>query len=450
MPTPIPAGPYAGFGLPYWLDFDRPRFGVLAGDVSTDVAIVGAGISGIKLAHCLSNHGIHSVVLEGGLVGEGASGRNQGSMNHGASIGYAEAIARFGRENARDLWQLGLDNQQLAEQQLRQFEVRCDYEKLGFTYLARGDFPDGAEEAEKYRKDAALLREDGFRAEYRTEADLRAEGLHPVFIGGMIAPTDAQFHSGRYVAGIASGVARSPHVRLHDQTRVIDIVPDGASAAKVITQFGVVRARHVFLLTNALVAQFVRRFEHDIRAERGQVLVTEPLKDPPCRGSYGAPMAWWREIREPDGRWRLLLGGARKRDEPDSLFRQYDESGSRDTQIEREGFSASEAHQRRLDEQFNLLFPHLRGVRVTHRWGGLQGFTADSVPIIGEFDRTRSIHGMAGFSGRGNTYTDIGAKYLADQVAGKAGDVERKYARLFREVLSPNRTSSRWPATEKE
>lgn len=444
MPNPIPAGPYAGFGTPYWLDFDRPRFGALDSDVTTDIAIVGCGISGVKLAHCLAGHGIKSVIIESGTVGDGASGRNQGSMNHGAGFGYTEAIQRYGREFARGLWQIGLENQRLAEDMIRLYDVKCSYEVLGFTYMAREDFPGGQDDADKYRSDARLLAEDGFQAIYMTAADLRADGQHPVMIGGLKNPTDAQFHSGRYVAGLAQGVARSPHVRIYDQTRVLDIAADGNAAVKLITPRGVIRARRAFLLTNALVAQFVKRFEHDIRAERGQVLVTEPLTTPPCRGSYGATMAWWREIPEPGGRWRLLFGGGRLREEPDSLFRQYDEQGRPDAELEREGFSASEAHQRRLDGQFHLLFPQLRNVKVTHRWGGLQGFPRDSLPLIGDFDPGRLLHGMAGFSGRGNTYTDVGAQYLADQVAGVAGPIGKRFGKVIRQCMSPGRASARW------
>ncbi|MBP89747.1 MAG: hypothetical protein CMJ64_24085 [Planctomycetaceae bacterium] len=57
-----------------------------------------------------------------------------------------------------------------------------------------------------------------------------------------------------------------------------------------------------------------------MHAERRQVLVTEPLAGRPCRGSFGTNLAWWREIIEPDGRFRFLFGGGRERDEPDSLL----------------------------------------------------------------------------------------------------------------------------------
>src|SRR5262245_61173944 len=99
------------FGLPFWLHLPRPAFPRLNGNVTTDVAIIGAGISGIKLAYYLSKHGLSSVILEAKRVGEGASGRNQGSICSGSGILYHEAIKLFGptcgadaRKFARALW----------------------------------------------------------------------------------------------------------------------------------------------------------------------------------------------------------------------------------------------------------------------------------------------------------------------------------------------------------
>ncbi|MEZ4616136.1 MAG: hypothetical protein R2867_11630 [Caldilineaceae bacterium] len=74
---------------------------------------------------------------------------------------------------------------------------------------------------------------------------------------------------------------------------------------------------------NALAPQFVPDLAGGLRAERGQILVTEPLAERPCHGSFGTAMAWWRELPEADGRFRLLFGGGRAREEPDSLFPQF-------------------------------------------------------------------------------------------------------------------------------
>ena len=76
------------------------------------------------------------------------------------------------------------------------------------------------------------------------------------------------------------------------------------------------------------------------------------------------------------------------------------------------------AHQRRLHARLDEIFPHLADTPVTHRWGGLQSFTFDGLPVIGVFDPERRIHGMAGFSGLGNSYSNVGAAHLAARIAG--------------------------------
>jgi glycine/D-amino acid oxidase-like deaminating enzyme len=83
-------------------------------------------------------------------------------------------------------------------------------------------------------------------------------------------------------------------------------------------------------------------------------------------------------------------------------------------------------------------------VRITHRWGGLQCFTADHLPMIGVFDANRRIHGMAGFCGRGNTYTDVGAELLAARVAGVESPLEKTYGGLIDKLMEVGRASAKW------
>jgi gamma-glutamylputrescine oxidase len=266
---------------------------------------------------------------------------------------------------------------------------------------------------------------------------------HPLFVAGLNYRSDSQFHSGKYILGLAQGVSRVRDVKIFEGTRVLEIEPDSKSV-RLETSGGRVRAERAFILTNALAPQFVRPLERAIRAERGQVFVTEPLRERPCHGSFGTTLAWWREIPEADGRYRLLFGGGRKRDEPDSLFRQFDDSGARHPKLEGEGFSPSPAHQQRLDEQFAKIFAQLNGVRVTHRWGGLQGFTGDSLPLVGPFDPSLRIHGMAGFCGRGNAHSDVGARYLAARVAGVETEFDKRYRELIDRLMQPNRPQANW------
>jgi len=201
----------------------------------------------------------------------------------------------------------------------------------------------------------------------------------------------------------------------------------------------------VFLSTNALVPQFIPELECPLRAERGQVLVTGVLPERPCRGSFATSLAWWREIEEEDGQYRLLFGGGRTREEPDSLFAQFDRHGQPHPRLESEGFRPSIAHQQRLDTQFALLFPQLTSVDVTHRWGGLQSFTADDLPQIGLFDADRQIYGIAGFCGRGNCYSDVGVEYLAATAFGHDPQLAAEFSALIESIMAPKRTSANWP-----
>ena len=101
------------------------------------------------------------------------------------------------------------------------------------------------------------------------------------------------------------------------------------------------RAKHAILATNACVPQFAPWLADALRAERGQMAVTELLEERPCVGCGGCsgvpgegdedmvPTAW-KDIPEPDGRWRLMVTGCRWREHPrnDSIFPQVRKTAS--------------------------------------------------------------------------------------------------------------------------
>ncbi len=436
------------YGLPYWLDLERPHFPKLDRNITTDAAVIGAGIAGLKLARCLNRRRINTVILEGTRVGEGASSRNQGTINHGAAMDYVPCIRQFSRDIARELWQMGLENHRLLRTLIHEHAIDCDYQVDGSTTLVRRDVEGWEQNLGDLRTEFKLLNADGFDVSLLDENEAVRVGGSPLYAGGLCYLTDAQFHSGKFVIELAKNVANLPKVKLFEQTRVEKIERDGAGTC-LTTNRGIVSAGWVFLATNALAPQFIPGLERALRAERGQVMVTEPLSERPCQGSFGTTSsgttgAWWREIIESGGEFRLLFGGGRDREEPDSLFPQFTTDGKPHPKLESAGFSPSIEHQDRLNVQFSKLFPKYSNARITHRWGGLQSFTADSLPVVGILDAERKIYGMAGFCGRGNCHSDVGAEYLAGLVAGVESDVGKRFGSLIEKIMKVQRKAANW------
>ena len=424
-------------------------FSTLDRDLKTEAVVIDSGIAGLKIARCLAREGVETVILEAGRACDGASSRNQGSINQSPNMSYPVCIQRHSRDVARGLWQMGLENHRLLKSQIDEYEIDCDYQVDGCTSLARSDLPDWQDRVEMYRCECDLLRDDGFDVTFLDQQQATQAGGNSIYTGGMRYETDAQFHSGKYAIGLALGVTRSSRVQLFEEARVRDIESAG-NTTFVKTDKHTIAAERVFLSTNALVPQFIPGLASGLRAERGQVFVTEPLGERPCQGSFGTSLAWWREIIEPDGRFRLLFGGGRERDEPDSLFPQFTSDSRPHPQLEAEGFRPSIAHQMRLEEQFDLLFPHLADVLITHRWGGLQSFTADDVPQAGILDAERNIYGIAGFCGRGNCHSDVGAEYLVAKALGTKSVVTQRFGSLIETLMQSPRESANWDPWQSE
>ena len=130
------------YGLPCWLDLEWPTFPALAQNRTTDVAIFGVGITGLKLVQYVARYGFNITIPEGGRVGDGASTRNHGSVNLGPNLSYPEAIERYSREVARELWQLCLEKQRLPEAQMAEMKLNVIIRKLvsifSFAGILRG------------------------------------------------------------------------------------------------------------------------------------------------------------------------------------------------------------------------------------------------------------------------------------------------------------------------
>ncbi|HYX50039.1 MAG TPA: FAD-binding oxidoreductase, partial [Ktedonobacteraceae bacterium] len=131
----------------------------LHGEVDTQVAVIGAGITGTATALWLSRAGLQVRVLEARSIASGASGRNGGFISSGTTASYAHVIERYGREQARRLWTFTVRNQEMLKGFIDELEQRgwsCSYRRNGSLKLALNE-----SELEQIMQSALLLNEDG-------------------------------------------------------------------------------------------------------------------------------------------------------------------------------------------------------------------------------------------------------------------------------------------------
>jgi glycine/D-amino acid oxidase-like deaminating enzyme len=314
-------------------------------------------------------------LLEAGEIAGGASGRNGGFALRGLALDYDQARARLGREAAAGLWEL-------TDRALDRM-----VELAGDALRRAGSFRLAVDEAERdaLRSEYDALREDGFAAEW---LDPLPDPLPRLFAGGFLHPRDGTLSPALWVRRLAAHAAEAG-------AELVERHPIDREGIEALEADDVVIA--VDGLTDALVPE-LRGFVHPMR---GQVLATEPLPEL----VYGRPhyarhgYDYWQQL--PDR--RLVLGGRRDRSPEAEL-------------------TADDATTPAIQDELDALAAELAGFgpRVTHRWSGAWGQTADLLPLAGRVPGSDRLWVAGGYSGHGNVLGFACGDLVAQALLGRA------------------------------
>ena len=383
-------------GTPLWLDEPYEARAPLHGDVTADVAVVGAGMGGIATALHLAARGLRPVVLEARTVASGASGRNGGFLIAGPAPFHNDARRQFGPELARRIYAATLDAQQQVYALADELGADGVVRRVGALRLAQD-----AEEAEHVRELHAALRDDGFPGELVAEDALPAVLRRPGRVG-LYTPHDAGTQPARLVRALARG-AEARGARIYEGSAVRGPL-DGAGTLE--TTGGRVRAGAVVVACDGALSALVPRYAGAHRQRRLHMVATAPT------GPIGVDSLvyarWGYEYHQqlPDG--RIALGGYSDLDGPDSY-------------VEREEASAR-VHERlvqHLHEELGVDAP------ITHRWVGLVGFTGDQRPYSGAVPGCDGLYALGGYCGTGNLNAFVSGRVVSELIAdGRSPDAD--------------------------
>jgi glycine/D-amino acid oxidase-like deaminating enzyme len=355
-----------------WLDEMPPDLHPpLDGEITADVAIVGAGIAGTATAYHLARAGVKVVVLEARTVAEAASGRNAGFLLAGVAENFVAATRRYGKERALRIWRFTRHNQELVREIVARERIACDLAWNGSDQIAGDD-----DEWSEVRESAELLKKEGVRV--RTAPAERTA----------IYEEDGEFHPARYVRGLA-GAAVAAGARFYDGTRATAV-----TKSEVRTARARVRAGAVVVCANAYSRHLVPL---RVRPVRGQMLASAPVGatvfERPAYANRG--YRYWRQ--RADG--RLLVGGWR------------------DVAAEDEVGEDERTTPRIQDQLERFLRDRCPEATVTHRWAGTMGFSHDALPYVGQLDDGVFVNG--GFTGHGMAFATATGELIADLVRGE-------------------------------
>jgi gamma-glutamylputrescine oxidase len=377
----------------------------LQGAVDTEVAVIGAGITGTATALWLARAGIPVRVLEARSIAAGASGRNGGFIAYGTTALYSKTTQRYGREQARRFWAFTVRNHELIKSLIDELEQSgwpCSYRRNGSMKLALNE-----PELEQVIESTSLLNEDGWEVQvvYRNDLPVR---LRNAYFGGAYYPANGEFHPARFVTGLAL-LAQQAGAVFHSESQVIGLSPN-EDGILLQTPGGTVHARTLVLATNAWLPELgaligANWLSSCIFPTRGQIIATEPVSELlfPCPCSADEGYQYWRQL--PDG--RLVVGGWRNRSF-DSELQTYDETPNEEVQQHLDAF---------VHETLNL--PQ---VNIVNRWAGIMGFTTDSLPLIGRLPGVPNCFIAGGYTGHGNAFALHAALLVSDLVQGRVNE----------------------------
>lgn len=394
-------------------------------DIDVDVAIVGAGYTGLWCAYYLrqTDPGLRVAVLEQRFAGYGASGRNGGWCSAIFPVGPRKLTRCHGPAGADAMRRAMRETVDEVGRVAQAEAMDVDFSKGGVLTLLRG--PAQLERGRAHVEEARRfgVSEDDLQLLSQQEASARVRV--PETLGAVFSPDCAVLHPGRLVSELAKRVDRAG-VPIYERTTVT-----GLSPRVVTTDRGRVRADVVIRATEAFTPA-IPGHRRELLPIYSLMLATEPLPD-----------AVWAEIgldrresltdhrhmriycqRTADG--RLAIGG---RGAPYHFGSAVKPDYDGDARIHA-------ALRGVLDE----LFPAAREARTTHRWGGPLALPRDWHPGVG-LDWSTGLAWAGGYVGDGVATANLAGRTLADLIARRDTEltalpwVNRPFKRWEREPL---------------
>ena len=212
------------FPRTYWREIELPTFDKLNQDITVDVAIVGAGITGITAAYLLAKDGVKVALIEAGGVLNGTTGHTTAKLTAQHELIYDELINHFGEEKAKQYFESASNAIKFVENTSKEKGIDCDFSKQDAFVYATTDQYDRKLETEfsAYQKlgiDGDLVGNIPFDIQIKSALLMRNQAqYHPLkFLKGLLdeaVKAGCAVYENSVAAGIEDVESTQPKVKI--------------------------------------------------------------------------------------------------------------------------------------------------------------------------------------------------------------------------------------------
>jgi glycine/D-amino acid oxidase-like deaminating enzyme/nitrite reductase/ring-hydroxylating ferredoxin subunit len=354
----------------------------LQGDITTEVAVIGAGLAGVLTAYLLAERGHSVVVLECRETGSGMTRNTTAKVTSQHGLIYHKLMMYKGEQRT---WEYAAANQQALEKYeeiINQLEIDCDFEILpNFIYTLDNEM--------KIKQEVDAAKKVGLPASFTKDATLP----FPIKAAARF-DNQAQFHPLKFLDAVAKNLT------IYEHTRVTEVRSDGF----IITDQGSVKAKSIVIATHYPFINVPGYYFFKLHQERQYVVALDG-----CETEKKARMNGMYLDAYPDG----------------FSFRNYKDYLILGSGNHRTGqYKPLDAYLK-LEEASKRWYPN---AKIKYTWSNQDCMTPDSIPYIGRYSaNTRNIYVATGFNKWGMTSSMVSAMIISDMIAGK----ENEYQKVF-------------------
>ena len=377
-----------------WSSTDfSPTYPSLSGDVRADVAIVGAGITGLSTAYHLAKAGKKVVILEQSRVGKGTTGSSTGNLYAPIDERLSSILSKHGEDTLRMVAESRMAAVDFIEQRVQEFNMDCDFQRVPWHLFTT---PDTRSENPQVEKEKEAATKAGLSVQKAPAAGF------PFAVDSLLTiEQQAQFNPLKYVQQLAAAIV-SENCQLFEHTQVIKA--EEGEPCKLHTLYGTVTADKVVMAT------------HSPKGVYGVHTAMEPYRE------YAMAVRLEGELPAPGVYWHVQSG-------PQYSIRPYREQGQNYLLVLGEPYKVGTKtnNEELLSKIASYLRSHFQVGEIQYVWAAQNYKPADHLPYIGTSLLESNTYIATGFSADGLTYGTLSGMIISDAILGK----ENPWAKIY-------------------